>query len=90
MKGDTPMPVLTVRNVPDEIHRALRMRAAINGNSMEAEVRDILKNTLKLEQRAQMGNTLAALAKRLRLTNEDFAAIEKERNSIPAEPMSFE
>jgi plasmid stability protein len=84
------MPILTVRNVPDEVHRALKMKAAVNGHSMEAEVRDILKNTLKLNQRVQMGNALAALANRLGLTNEDFTAIEKARTSIPAEPMNFE
>jgi hypothetical protein len=37
-----------------------------------------------------MGNALAALANHLGLTNEDFAAIEKTRTCIPAEPMSFE
>jgi plasmid stability protein len=36
------MAMLTVRNLPDEIHRALRIQAAHNGRSMEAEVRAIL------------------------------------------------
>src|SRR6218665_926180 len=36
------MAVLTVRNVPDEVHRALRVRAAEHGRSAEAEVREIL------------------------------------------------
>jgi antitoxin FitA len=31
---------ITVRNVPDEVHRALR--AARHGGSAEAEIRDIL------------------------------------------------
>lgn len=30
---------LTVRNLPDETHRALRVRAARHGRSTEAEVR---------------------------------------------------
>jgi plasmid stability protein len=84
------MPVLTVRNVPDEVHRALRVRAAANGQSMEAEVREILKNTLKSERRIKMGDALAELGSRLGLTNDDFAAIERTRSEIPAEPMSFE
>jgi len=36
------MPSLTVRNVPDEVHRAIKVTAAQHGNSIEAELRDIL------------------------------------------------
>ena len=34
------MAILTIRNVPDDVHRALRVRAARHGRSTEAEVRD--------------------------------------------------
>ncbi|MDR1020285.1 MAG: Arc family DNA-binding protein [Synergistaceae bacterium] len=84
------MSVLTVRNIPDEVHSALRVRAATNGRSMEAEVRDILKNALKPGQRLQMGNAIAELGSRLGLTKDDFAAFELARNDTPAEPMNFE
>ena len=40
------MPVLTIRNVPDETKSRLRIRAAENGRSMEAEVRAILDSAL--------------------------------------------
>ncbi len=40
------MPVLTIRNVPDETKSRLRIRAAEHGRSMEAEVRAILENAL--------------------------------------------
>ncbi len=40
------MPVLTVRNVPEETKRRLRIRAAEHGRSMEAELRAILEETL--------------------------------------------
>ena len=33
------MAMLTVRNLSEEVHRALRVRAALHGQSMEAEVR---------------------------------------------------
>lgn len=36
------MATLNVRNLPDEVHRALRVRAAEQGTSMEALVREIL------------------------------------------------
>jgi plasmid stability protein len=83
------MPVLTVRNIPDEVHSALRMRAAEHGHSMEAEVRAILKNTLKTEQRVQMGNALTELGRRLGLTNDDFTTFEQARDKTSAEPMDF-
>jgi len=40
------MPSITVRNVPDEVHRALRVRAAKHGRSAEAEIREILANAV--------------------------------------------
>jgi plasmid stability protein len=36
------MRTLTIRNVPDEVHSRLRLRAARAGRSMESEVRAIL------------------------------------------------
>jgi plasmid stability protein len=36
------MATLTIRNVPDEVRDRLRVRAAENGRSMEAEVRQVL------------------------------------------------
>jgi plasmid stability protein len=33
---------VTIRNLPDEVHAALRIRAATDGMSMEAEMRSIL------------------------------------------------
>ena len=35
------MPSVTVRNVPDEVHRAIRVRAAQHGRSIEAEMRAV-------------------------------------------------
>ena len=39
---DESMAVLNIRNLPDSVHQALRLRAAKAGRSMEAEVRAIL------------------------------------------------
>lgn len=36
------MPTLTIRSVPEHVHRALRLRAAEHGRSVEAEVRALL------------------------------------------------
>jgi plasmid stability protein len=40
------MAVLTVRNIDDRLKTRLRVRAAENGRSMEAEARAILRSTL--------------------------------------------
>ena len=39
-RGDA-MAMLTVRNLPEDVHRALRVQAALHGHSTEAEVREI-------------------------------------------------
>ncbi len=38
------MAILNIRNLDPEVHKALRLRAAGNGRSMEAEAREILAN----------------------------------------------
>ena len=57
------MAMLTVRNIPDEVHRALRMRAAQHGQSMEAEVREILESVVSPEGRLKLGSLLADMGK---------------------------
>jgi plasmid stability protein len=84
------MAILTVRNVPDEVLRALRLRAARHGRSTEAEVREILASAVKPEQRVRLGDALAALGREIGLANEEFAVFEQVRDRPPAEPMRFE
>ncbi len=40
------MPALTIRNVPEETKKRLRIRAAEHGRSMEAELRVIIDDAL--------------------------------------------
>ncbi|MDF2641825.1 FitA-like ribbon-helix-helix domain-containing protein [Pseudomonas alabamensis] len=84
------MAILTVRNVPDEVHRAIRVRAAQHGRSAEAEIREILANAVKPDQRLRLGDALAELGKKVGLTHEDFAVLDQVRDTAPAEPMRFE
>ena len=84
------MAILTVRNVPDDVHRALRVRAAQHGRSTEAEVREILAAVVKPEKRVRMGEALAAIGRRIGLTNEDFADLESVLDKTPAKPLSFD
>jgi plasmid stability protein len=84
------MAMLTVRNLPDDVHRALRMRAALHGRSTEAEVREILAIAVKPEARVRMGDALAALGREISLTNEDFEIFDQVRDKTPATPPRFE
>lgn len=63
------MAVLTVRNVPDEVHRALRLQAAEHGRSTEAEVREILAAAVLPAQRLRLGDALASLGRSLALND---------------------
>lgn len=84
------MAILTVRNVPDDVHRALRVRAAQHGRSTEAEVREILAAAVKPPSRVRMGDALAAIGHKVCLTDEDFAVFERVRDTTPAEPLSLD
>jgi len=54
------MSVATVRNLPEETHRALRVRAAERGRSTEAEIRAILEEAVRPAKRLKLGSELAA------------------------------
>lgn len=57
--------VVTVRNLPEATHRALRLRAAQHGRSTEAEIRAILEDAVRPEGRVKIGSALAAFGQRL-------------------------
>jgi plasmid stability protein len=84
------MAMLTVRNLPAEVHRALRVRAAQHGHSMEAEVREILEATVAPEGRVKLGSLLADIGRRAKLTNEEFEVFEQMRDKTPSRPVNFE
>jgi plasmid stability protein len=79
------MVAVTVRNLPAETHRALKVRAARNGRSTEAEIREILREAAHPKERVKIGSELAAFGRRLR--GVDFAP---SRDPAPPEPASFE
>ena len=84
------MAMLTVRNLPDDVHRALKARATQHGRSTEAEVREIIALAVKPESRIRLGEALSAHSRSLGLTNADFEALEISRARLPAEPLRFE
>lgn len=48
------MATLTIRNLPDAVRDKLRVRAAENGRSMEAEARDLLARAVSARTDASM------------------------------------
>jgi plasmid stability protein len=84
------MSAVTIRNLSEETHRALKLRAAHNGRSTEAEIRDILEAAVRPAERLRIGSALTALSREAGLTNADVEALENSRDRTPAEPMTFE
>ncbi len=84
------MASVTVRNLPDEVHRALKVLAARHGRSTEAEIRKILEAAVCPPQRLRLGSALAELGRRIGLTDDDIAAMNELRDRTPNEPMKFE
>lgn len=84
------MPSVTVRIVPDEVHRAIRVRAAQHGRSIEAEMRDILESAVRPHGRVKLGSLLAEIGRKVKLTDEEFAIFEGLRDRTPARSASFE
>lgn len=79
------MAAVTIRNIPEKTHRALKLRAAKNGRSTEAEIRLILEESVSPKPRLKIGSELAAFGRR-------YGGIELnyERDRRPIEPAKFE
>jgi len=76
---------VTIRNIPAEIHRALRVRAAQHGHSTEAEIRLILEAAVNNEGRIKLGSLLAKIGREC-----GGVDLPIERDRTPTEPVSFE
>jgi plasmid stability protein len=84
------MAAVTIRNLSDEAHRALKVRAARHNRSTEAEMRAILEAAVRPEERLRIGTAMSEMSRKLGLTNADVEALERVREARPAEPMPFE
>jgi len=71
---------LTIRNLSEEIHRALRVRAARHGRSTEAEVRVILQETVLPAERLKIGSEIHRIAQEV--GGMDELEIDRERSEI--------
>jgi plasmid stability protein len=59
------MAQILVRDIEDDVKERLQRRAARHGHSMEAEIRDILRNVVKedIQPAGGLGTEIAALFK---------------------------
>ena len=76
------MPAVTIRNLPEATHRALKARAAKHGHSTEAEIRSILEFAVHPADRVRLGSTLAALGKKY-----GGVDLSVERDQTPTPPV---
>jgi plasmid stability protein len=83
------MAAVTIRNLSEEAHRALKVRAARHNRSTEAEMRAILESAVRPEGRLRLGTALSEMSRKIGLTNADVEVLEKARGARPAEPMRF-
>lgn len=79
------MPAVTIRNLPEETHRALKQRAADHGRSAEAELRAIVEAALRPPDRIRIGSALAAIGQRI-----GAAELKVPRDTSPAGTVKFE
>jgi len=88
------MAAVTIRNLSDEAHRALKARAAQHNRSTEAEIRAILEAAVLPEGRVRLGTALSEVSRKMGLTNADLEALEESleqvRDKRPTEPLKFE
>lgn len=84
------MASITVRNVPDEVRRALRVRAARNGRSAEAEIREILEQAVRSEGRVLLGSLLSSIGHQAKLSDDEFAVFEHARDKTAAQAVDLE
>ena len=55
------MAQITIRKLPDEVHRALKAKARREGQSAEALARKVLRDSLLPAQRARPGDMLRSI-----------------------------
>lgn len=85
------MASVTIRNIPEEVHRALRVRAAMHGHSTEAEIRSILEQAARPEGRLKLGSLMVSIAREAGgLSDAEAEHFGQLRDKIPANPIRFE
>lgn len=78
------MASLIVRDLSDEVHRALKARAARHSRSTEAEVRSILASAVEDEMNIALGSEIMAVGQELHGVDVDIV-----RESTPHQALDL-
>lgn len=76
---------MTIRNIPEPIHNALRERATLNRRSIEAEVRTILVHSIMVSESGGFGQKIRA-----RFADCLGDELDLKRDKAPGEAAVFE
>lgn len=79
------MAQIVVRQIPDEVHRALKAQAAAHGRSAEAELREIIARAVLREGRPRAGDLMRGI-----WSGAATSDLTLERDRRPVEPARFE
>ena len=77
------MSAVTVRNLSEETHRALKLRAARHGRSTEAEIRLILEQAVR--PKMSIGSAIAAIGRSV-----GGVELDLRRDNTPVKPAELE
>ena len=77
------MSAVTVRNLPEKTHRALKLRAARHGRSTEAEIRLILEQAVR--PKIGIGSAIAAIGRSV-----GGVELDLRRDNTPVKPAELE
>ena len=73
---------VTIRNLPEATHRALKAQAAKHGRSTEAEIREIIESAVRPASRIRLGTALAKLGRKY-----GGVELQIERHQSPVPPV---
>ncbi|MFN3312480.1 MAG: FitA-like ribbon-helix-helix domain-containing protein [Hyphomonas sp.] len=77
---------MMIRNLPDEVHDHLRLQAASNGRSVEAEVRAILVNSYVVKHTGGFGQQLRSRFQDMGVIGDE---LNLERDKTPGRAADF-
>lgn len=76
---------MSIRNIPTDVHNALKAQARMNGRSAEAEVRAMMIEAVERAEKGGFGTRLKTL-----FDDIEDAEITIERDKTPHMPMEWE
>lgn len=76
------MPAITIRNLSEETHRALKARAVEHGRSAEAEVRAILDAAVTPPDKVRLGTLLMDIGRSAGGVEVEFARSQEPRDPV--------